>query len=152
MSTFDETQHPRSTSGQFASKTSGEATGVALGGGESFEAVESRLAGDTFDDFATAHDQAGRVAQAGFIGVVHEERHYDEGSDVDGERDYTSNSFQVEALETEDELDDYLDRQGVAYVEGRDTQDVAESVDPYHHPYTADVEEHTVYVRRPGQG
>lgn len=145
--TFTENDHPRGADGKFAPKPSAAEAQVRLGAASSYEEVMGTHDEERYDTYQEAHDAASEVATAGFTGVVHEEAHYDEDTDIDGQRTFTSQDYEVRVFETEEEMADYAERTGVEFSTDRD--DIASSVDDYHDPYSSDVETHTLYVERP---
>lgn len=124
---------------------------VDLGGAPGppdFDVVADRHDETFHDDFAAADSAAREVAGAGFHGVVHVERHYDQDDVHDGQIGEVDETFEVRAFETREDLQDWADRAGMAPTEGA-TDDQFSSVDPYQHPHTGDVEEHDAFVRSP---
>ena len=159
MSQFTESDHPRASDGKFAEKPPApEAEGVDLAGHfespkvvQPFEDVEDQYDGEAFDSYEEANEAAQAVADEGYIGVVHAERHYDESEVFDGEVEYTDESYEVRAFASKDEMSAWADKVGLAVQDGRQDGQVLSSVDPYRHPYTGDVETHEAYVRMPSR-
>lgn len=119
-------------------------------GGTGFEQVAEAHDETFHDDFAGADAAARQVADAGFYGVIHLERHYDPDDVHDGERGEADESFEVRTFETRDELEDWAERSGLQRTEGA-TSDQYSSVDPYTDPHDGDVEEHEAFVRAPAR-
>lgn len=151
MSVFNESAVRRAGDGKFAEKpAAAEAGGVTLAERPDyapFDAVESRYDQVAHDDLEGAARSAQEVADAGYIGVVHAERHYSSDGVADGEIDYSSESYEVRAFESEAQMLKWSNESGMAAQEGRG--DIHASLDAYPHPYDDDTEVHEAYLHLP---
>lgn len=159
MTQFDESKVNRDGDGKFASKgpaPEGDATSLSFPAYQepapvvrSFEDVSDEHDGYVSGDYSEADTVARKVADEGYLAVVHAVSHYDEDDVADGGVPFTDQSYEVKVFEHEEDMTEWAEREGMGMDETRPDRDVFNSVDPYRDPYGSSVEVHEGFIRRP---
>lgn len=137
------------TGGQFATEAKGTDTGVSLGAAEAPITVPD--GGYQYhDDSVAAEEQARALAEAGHWAVVEHVHTYREDEVHDGMENFdtSTDTFEVQVFDTEDELLTYVEKGGYTQRPDGSDDDGYDTLEaePYSDPTEPTVEERTLMV------